>query len=86
MIYCLAAENFNQQIVTGVLGQSTVCNIVRVQDVGLRAATDPLILAWAAEENRILLTDGVETMTSFADQLTLALGINSLFGANFLIH
>ena len=31
-------------------------DIVRVQDVGLRTASDPDILAWAASEGRILLT------------------------------
>jgi hypothetical protein len=41
-------------------------DIVRVQDVGLRTATDPDILAWAASEGRILLTHDRSTMTKFA--------------------
>ena len=31
-------------------------DLVRVQDVGLEQADDTSILAWAAENNRILLT------------------------------
>ncbi|HEY7156263.1 MAG TPA: DUF5615 family PIN-like protein [Gemmataceae bacterium] len=41
-------------------------DIVRAQDVGLRTAPDPDILAWAASEGRILLTHDQETMTNFA--------------------
>jgi hypothetical protein len=40
--------------------------LVRVQDVGLAGVDDPDILAWAAQENRILLTHDVETITKFA--------------------
>lgn len=43
-------------------------DIVRVQDVGLSGEDDPTILAWAADENRILLTHDVATITSFAYQ------------------
>jgi predicted nuclease of predicted toxin-antitoxin system len=39
---------------------------VRVQDVGLTETPDPVILAWAAGEDRILLTHDRETMPNFA--------------------
>lgn len=39
---------------------------MRVQDVGLSAAPDPVVLAWAAVEGRILLTHDRDTMPSFA--------------------
>ncbi|MCU0570466.1 MAG: DUF5615 family PIN-like protein [Oculatellaceae cyanobacterium Prado106] len=41
-------------------------DIVRIQDVGLLHADDPTILEWAANEQRILLTHDVATITDFA--------------------
>ena len=64
----LADENFNNQIVRGVLRQSPNIDIVRVQDVDLSGADDPAVLAWAAQEGRIVLTHDVATMTTFAYQ------------------
>ncbi|MBE9010847.1 DUF5615 family PIN-like protein [Pseudanabaenaceae cyanobacterium LEGE 13415] len=40
--------------------------MVRVQDVGLAEADDPTVLEWAAQEQRIVLTHDVATMTNFA--------------------
>ncbi|MEH2424929.1 MAG: DUF5615 family PIN-like protein [Nostoc sp.] len=64
----LADENFNNQIVRGVLRQNPDVDIVRVQDVDLSGADDPTVLAWAAQEGRIILTHDVATMTTFAYQ------------------
>ena len=64
----LADENFNNQIFRGVLRQSPNIDIVRVQDVDLSGADDPAVLAWAAQEGRIVLTHDVATMTTFAYQ------------------
>jgi hypothetical protein len=64
----LADENFNNQIVRGVLRQSPDIDIVRVQDVDLSGADDPTVLAWADQEGRIVLTHDVATMTTFAYQ------------------
>jgi hypothetical protein len=50
----------------GVLRRLPNLDIVRAQDVGLSGAKDPVILAWAAEQNRILLTHDVSTMTKHA--------------------
>ena len=41
-------------------------DIVQVQDVGLSGEDDPIVLAWAAEEGRVLLTHDVATITGFA--------------------
>ena len=68
MVKLLADENFNNQIVRGVLRQKSDVDIVRVQDVGLSGVDDPAILAWAAEEGRIVLTHDVATMIDFAYQ------------------
>ena len=44
MVRFLADENFNNQIVRGVLRQRPDIDIVRVQDVGLSGVDDPSIL------------------------------------------
>lgn len=76
----LADENFNNQIVRGVLRQSPNVDILRVQDVGLSGADDPAVLAWAAEEGRIVLTHDVATMTTFAYQrIAAGLSMPGLF-------
>jgi hypothetical protein len=41
-------------------------DVLRVQDVGLAETPDPTILAWAAGEQRILLTHDRETVPGFA--------------------
>ena len=68
MVRFLADENFNNQIVRGILRQNPDIDIVRIQDVDLSGADDPTILAWAAQEERIVLTHDVATMTTFAYQ------------------
>ncbi len=68
MIQFLADENFNNQIIRGVLRQNPDVNILRVQDVELSGVDDPTVLEWAAQEERIVLTHDVATMTTFAYQ------------------
>jgi hypothetical protein len=41
-------------------------DVVRAQDVGLSGQPDPIVLAWAAQEDRVLLTHDVSTMTAHA--------------------
>ena len=41
-------------------------DVVRVQDVGLSGQRDPVVPAWAAQEDRVLLTHDVSTMTAHA--------------------
>lgn len=68
MFRLLADENFDNDILRGVLRRLPGLDFVRVQDVGLIGAQDPEILQWAADEGRILLTHDVATMTMFAYQ------------------
>lgn len=63
MLKFLADENFDNTIVRGVFRRKPSVDIVRVQDVGLSGEEDPTILAWAAQEDRILLTHDVATIT-----------------------
>lgn len=66
MLRLLADENFNGDILRGMLLSQPDLDIVRVQDVGLASADDPEVLAWAAEHNRIVLTHDRATMPDFA--------------------
>ena len=65
MLLLAADENFNNNIVRGLLHQTPGLDIVRVQDVGLRGSDDPIILEWAANEGRVLLTHDAATMSYF---------------------
>lgn len=76
----LADENFNNQIVRGILRQNQSIDIVRVQDENLSGADDPAVLAWAAKEGRIVLTHDVATMVDFAyDRVQSGLLMPGLF-------
>ena len=68
MVKFLADENFNNQLVRGVFRQNSTIDLVRVQDVGLSGASDPAVLEWAAQQERIVLTHDVATMADFAYQ------------------
>lgn len=66
MLFLVADENFNNTIVRGLLRVKPDLDIVRVQDVGLFSADDPAVLEWAANEDRVLLTHDVTTITKYA--------------------
>jgi len=66
MLRLLSDENFNADIVRALLLRRPDLDLLRVQDVGLRGADDPTILAWAAGQDRILLTHDRATMPDFA--------------------
>ena len=66
MLLLVADENFNNDIVRGLLRRKPDLEIVRVQDVGLSGADDPTILEWAGQANRVLLTHDVTTITKYA--------------------
>ncbi len=68
MLLLAADENFDNDIVRGLLRRRPDIDIVRVQDVGLSGASDPIILEWAAEQQRLLLTHDVATITHYAYQ------------------
>lgn len=66
MLRFLADEDFNNRIVRGLLRRQPDLDIVRVQDISLGGASDAIVLAWAAQEERILLTHDVSTVTRIA--------------------
>lgn len=66
MLKLVSDENFNGDILRGLFRRLPDLNIVRVQDVGLRETPDPEILAWAAIQDRIVLTHDRDTLPNFA--------------------
>ena len=63
MLRLAADENFNNNIVRGLLRRKPDLDIVHIRDVGLAGTNDPTVLEWAAEEERVLLTHDVTTLT-----------------------
>jgi hypothetical protein len=59
-------ENFDGDILRGLLRLVPGLDVIQLQDVGLAGSLDPDIPAWAAEEGRILLTHNRETVPGFA--------------------
>lgn len=66
MLALAADENFNNDIIRGMLRRRPDLNIVRIQGVGLSGASDSAALEWAAAEGRVLLTHDVSTITQHA--------------------
>jgi hypothetical protein len=67
VIKLLLDENFNNNMLRGVLRRLPELDYVRAQDeLEIAGMDDPTVLAWAAEHNRILLTHDVQTMTRYA--------------------
>ena len=66
MLRFAADENLNYNIVRGLLRRNVDLNIVRIQDVDLSGKDDATVLKWAAQEDRILLTHDVTTITKYA--------------------
>ena len=68
MLRFLTDENFNGDIIRGLFLRKPDIDLIRIQDVGRIEADDPTILAWAARQERILLTHDRATMPDFAYQ------------------
>ena len=66
MLRWLANENFNNDIVRALFRRKPGIDVVRAQDVGLTGIDDQALLAWAAEQDRVLLTHDVSTITAHA--------------------
>lgn len=62
----LVDEDFDNDILRGLLRRLPELDVVRVQDISLSGAKDVEVLGWAALEGRVLLTHNVSTMTTHA--------------------
>lgn len=72
MIAWLADEDFNGHIVRALLLRQPDINLVRVQDIGLMGADGAAILAWCADNDRILLTHDAATVPEQAYERVVA--------------
>ncbi len=83
MLRLVSDEDFNGHVIDGIRQRYPEVDLVRAQDVGLsgeNGADDPAVLAWAAEHNRILLTNDRRTMIAFAwDRVTKGLPLPGIF-------
>ena len=66
MIRFLADEDFNGEILRVLRRRGRHLDLLRVQDVEMMGRPDGAVLAWAAEQRRVLLTHDVTTMTAEA--------------------
>ena len=59
MLRFAADENFNGDIIRGLLRRKPDLDVVRMQDVGLSGADDGTVLEWAALQGRVVITHDV---------------------------
>ena len=73
-------ENFNNNILRGLIRRLPSLDIVRMQDMGLGGIDDISLLNWTSQEKRILLTHDVKTMVGFAfSRITAGQSMPGLF-------
>lgn len=66
MLRILIDENLDQRILRGLRRQFPPLDYVTVQELELAGASDESLLAWAAENQRVILTHDVNTVTKHA--------------------
>ena len=69
MIRLLTDENIDNDIMRGLARRLPQLDFVSVRDVGLAGSPDLVLLKWAANEQRIILTHDIKTMVRDAKQL-----------------
>ena len=69
MIKFATDEDFNNRILRGLLRRQPDLDMVRIQDTHLSGADDLVVLEWAFDEQRVLLTHDVSTMAAYAYEL-----------------
>jgi len=69
MIRLLTDENVDNNIMRGLARRLPHLDFVSVRDVGLAGSPDLVLLKWAANEQRIILTHDLKTMVRDANQL-----------------
>jgi hypothetical protein len=66
MLRLVSDEDVHDDVIRGLRRREPNLDIVRAVDVGLGHMPDPIILAWAASQGRILVTGDLNTMVGFA--------------------
>jgi predicted nuclease of predicted toxin-antitoxin system len=62
----LIDQNFNQKVLRGIRSRVPHLDAVTTQESGLSETPDPELLAWAAAEDRILVTHDIQTIPDYA--------------------
>src|SRR5713101_9958792 len=62
MLRLLIDEDVHGDIVDGLRRRQPALDLVRVQDVGLRHTPDPIILDWAAQQGRVVVSVDKKTL------------------------
>lgn len=68
MLKFLADEDLNNRILRGLVRLKPDLDIIRVQDTALSGMPDQQVIEWASQNDRVLITHDVSTMTHFAYQ------------------
>ncbi len=68
MLRLASDADVHGEIVRGLRRRLPELDLVRVQDALPEGTPDPEVLAWAAAENRVLITNDRNTMVGFAYQ------------------
>ncbi len=80
MLRLISDQNFSGPILRGIALRIPDLDLVRARDVGLANVPDSVLLQWAAEEDRILLTHDVNTIPGFAyERVRAGLGMPGVF-------
>ena len=69
MIRLLTDEDFDHNILRGLIRRVPHLDYVLVHDVGLTSQPDPVLLNWAASKHRVIMTHDERTMVPYARQL-----------------
>lgn len=69
MLRLLIDENVNHRILRGLRSRLPELDAVTVRQVALLGFKDPLLLRWAAENDRTILTHDTKTMRPDAEQM-----------------
>lgn len=68
MLRLASDADVSGDVIRGLRRRLPEIDLVRAQDVLAQRTPDPEVLAWAAVENRVLLTNDRNTMIGFASQ------------------
>jgi hypothetical protein len=66
MLRLLSDEDVHDEIIRGLRRREPILDIFCAVDVGLGQTPDAKLLAWAANQERILITGDLNTMVGFA--------------------
>jgi predicted nuclease of predicted toxin-antitoxin system len=66
MLRLVSDASVDGPIIDGLFRRQPDLDLVRAEDVGLRTADDPMVLAWAAANSRIAVTQDEKTFPWFA--------------------